>query len=436
MTPLLYTTFSITKMMVLLPITYFAVPIVRFWWLIIKHTVFYPALLMFRTFLFTFVYLPLMPLLNTAKIHYDSNVPVEISLYRLVIMLHPHVTFLVINLIHYLMISLFMGSTVGVIAGFNLSLVSKIFNMSSEPKKSARYTQTTPYVDSVTNRANLAKKVPNKELDLLKLRLKKQTISVPTVLNMKTSGETIHKNRAVVKLEAKSAQRADSDPETNSKQNTRAELIQAQPSVPTIKLEPSRGLIPDPFSISSVSDVASVSGSTVSSVPGFLVDCKLLDSQKMSRFPSGKPLIDFKTTKPDSLEVLRRQVFEDDDGYSLLDYGDQGLESISKSPTSSAKDRRQRERRPVENRFLGSSKPTLVDVIIEEETDRETSPVLSAKPFESLMFTTKSGLDNLSTLVSSADIVFDDKPEADVPNSSDILSEVTAHSSDLESKNA
>lgn len=84
-------------------------------------------LLIIRTFLFGLVYLPLVPVLLLLNVEFDTSVPVEKALYRLVHSAWPHLKSLVGHSFHYLMVSVFLGTTAGIVAGVNISITSRIF---------------------------------------------------------------------------------------------------------------------------------------------------------------------------------------------------------------------------------------------------------------------------------------------------------------------
>lgn len=298
MLSLVSTAYHYLKALLFFPITHICVPVLRLCWLIFKHTVAIPALLTFRTFLFTFVYVPLTPLLVTANVSYDANVPVEVWLYRLVLSLRPHVALFLVHLTHYFMISLFMGTTVGIVAGFNIGLVSRLFNV-SETHRTSSYVQTTPFVDKLANRPSL--KVDN-------------TLSWATSSDAKTERGPRAAEQSPVKVKT--------EYETGMSQK-----------------KPLANAVDSKFGI----------GSSNTSAP-----------------------FDFKNTKTDLLEVLSRQLYEDDDGYGLMGYDDEE----NTEPMIPARNTKERRRSK-----SSSSKPTLVDMIIEEETEKEVSPIISAGAF-------------------------------------------------------
>lgn len=144
--------------MLFFPFTHIVLPILRALWQLFRHTVVIPALMVMRITLFGFIYLPLKPVLNVAQVRYDTDSPVELSLYRLALHLAPHIGFFLVHLLHYVMVSVIVGTFVGMIAGFNMSLVSKIFTLSEEKSqgKVSRFTQTTPHLQRLEARAKRA----------------------------------------------------------------------------------------------------------------------------------------------------------------------------------------------------------------------------------------------------------------------------------------
>lgn len=292
------TAYHSVKTVLFFPITHICAPVLRLCWLIFKHTVAIPALITFRTFLFAFVYVPLTPLLATAKVSYDANVPVEMWLYHLLSDLGPHVAFFFVHLTHYFMISLFMGSTVGMVAGFNIGLVSRLFNVSETHGKSTSV-QTTPFIDKLANRP-----------------------SVKASGSQKWVSSTEIKTENVPNTEKKSPVEVKKEYEHNLSQNV---------TPPTSK------------------------------------DSKLGVGIKVTN-----PPFDFKNTETDLLEVISRQLYEDDDGYGLMGYDNQeNNEPVV--PVRNSKERRRSK--------SSAAKPTLVDMIIEEETEKEASPALSSGAF-------------------------------------------------------
>lgn len=152
------TIFLALQYVVLMPITHFILPIFFFVKAVITHTLLIPCLLTLRLAIFGLVYLPLTPVLNLAKVNYDSDVPVEVFMFRLLRDLYPHFCFFLINLLHYLMVSIFLGTFVGIIAGLNMSLVSHILSLPESKPMSVKNTQTTPYLNALERRSAQIKK--------------------------------------------------------------------------------------------------------------------------------------------------------------------------------------------------------------------------------------------------------------------------------------
>lgn len=142
----------VAQYVVFMPLTHVVFPIVIFWWNVLKHTLIIPILLMIRTTLFGLVYLPLTPVLSAVRVKYDTDVPVEVSLFRLTVDLWPHVKFFLVNLLHYVMISMFVGIMVGFVAGFNVSIVSRFVALPEKKVTASKNTQTTPYVNALRER--------------------------------------------------------------------------------------------------------------------------------------------------------------------------------------------------------------------------------------------------------------------------------------------
>lgn len=149
---------------VLMPFTHFLFPIVFFFKALISHIFVIPLLLMIRIAIFGLVYVPLTPILKLARINYDKNVPVEVSLFRLLRDASPHIGFFLISLLHYVMISIFVGTFVGLVAGLNIALVVRIVMFPTTKSTASKTTQTTPYVSAIERKlANYNQRVPKLE---------------------------------------------------------------------------------------------------------------------------------------------------------------------------------------------------------------------------------------------------------------------------------
>lgn len=107
----------------LFPFTHVLFYIVLSLWLVLKHTVIVPLLLILRIALFGLVYLPLTPVLTVADVEYDETTSVESLIWQLAVHLAPHVAFFLIHLLHYLIIT---GVVVGWFTGLNMSVVLKV----------------------------------------------------------------------------------------------------------------------------------------------------------------------------------------------------------------------------------------------------------------------------------------------------------------------
>lgn len=120
------------------PVTHIAIPVVLAVWAVICHVFLIPVLLVGRIWLFGLVYLPLSPLLSAARVHYDRDVPVEVALFRVLADALPHFFFFLVQLLHYVIVGILVGSTVGMFTGINISLISKTLAVDQpkpEPKK-------------------------------------------------------------------------------------------------------------------------------------------------------------------------------------------------------------------------------------------------------------------------------------------------------------
>lgn len=125
----------------LFPLTHFLLPLVALVFAVVKHTILVPLLLIVRTGLYGFVYVPLVPVLAAAGVPYDSTVAVEVALYRLFVASVPRVSDFLFHAVHFFMVSVYVGSFVGAVAGVNLFLVSKVLHLPDPPKP------TMPFVD-------------------------------------------------------------------------------------------------------------------------------------------------------------------------------------------------------------------------------------------------------------------------------------------------
>lgn len=122
---------AFTIAVVILPITHVVIPIVLAIWAVIKHVLIIPLLLMLRISLFGLIYLPLTPVLMMTGVHHDIDVPVEVSLFRLAVALLPHAEFFFINMLHYVMIAVFVGIICGAVAAIYVTIISKLFTLPS-----------------------------------------------------------------------------------------------------------------------------------------------------------------------------------------------------------------------------------------------------------------------------------------------------------------
>lgn len=110
----------------LFPFTHILFYVVLSVWLVLKHTILVPLLLMIRIALFGLIYLPLTPVLTAADVDYDKTVTVEGLLLQLAVHSVPHVAFFAIHLLHYVIIAAVTGVIVGWFTGLNISVVSNV----------------------------------------------------------------------------------------------------------------------------------------------------------------------------------------------------------------------------------------------------------------------------------------------------------------------
>ncbi|OBA21671.1 hypothetical protein METBIDRAFT_190545 [Metschnikowia bicuspidata var. bicuspidata NRRL YB-4993] len=130
-------TVRVCHRLILFPFTGVVFPIIRFFYGLVNHLLLIPIFLIFRTFIYGFIYIPLLPVLKVTEIHFDTLVPVELTLYRLAVGLLPHLHVFLYHSIHYFMVSMFVGTFVGMVAGFNISIVSRILCIGETKNESA-----------------------------------------------------------------------------------------------------------------------------------------------------------------------------------------------------------------------------------------------------------------------------------------------------------
>lgn len=155
MLAVLWPVLLVAKAVALIPVT-IVWYIVYIPWKTIENLVVIPLLLIARIMLFGFIYMPLTPVLQVLDVEYNNDVPVEVSLYRLLVDLQPHFFFFIKHLTHYVMVSVFVGSFVGMIAGLNISIVNRVLSF-QEPKKAkgprlATKSRATPNIAKLQQR--------------------------------------------------------------------------------------------------------------------------------------------------------------------------------------------------------------------------------------------------------------------------------------------
>lgn len=134
---------------ILAPFNFVLFPLASLFWAILKHTLLIPCLLIIRIALYGTVYLPLTLVFSLTNVHYDSSSPVEVSLLKILSSSWPHLVFLFVNLLHYLIVSVFIGVIVGVIAGTNMSIAGYLLTWKSDSKHvKSSTTQTTPFFNA------------------------------------------------------------------------------------------------------------------------------------------------------------------------------------------------------------------------------------------------------------------------------------------------
>lgn len=345
----------------LVPFTYTCAPIIRLLWLVFKHTAVVPTTIMFRTFLFAFVYVPLTPVLLAARISYDSTVPVEVWLYRLMVAFRPHVAVLLVHMLHHFIISLFMGAVVGVVAGFHINLVTRLFRI-FKPAKTAKFTQTTLHFDRLVNKPT----IELKERDILgrtqAIQAGLQDLSgTPNGPNLGRQVEI--KREPVLELEKFGFKTLRTDPTPDSDQNNEK----------------------DPGSNGAHVEQPITSGIGV----------------KLNR-SANKSTAGFENTGQDPIAAIIRHLYEDDDGYELMDYDNQ-KNNAQVMTNRKSKQRRRSAHRPSDTRRTWTSG----DTTIEKETKSDTSLVLFSELFEKST-STKLYVEGLPTLASVESVEDDD----------------------------
>lgn len=341
-------------------------PFVQLCWLCFKHSTLLPLLAILRAFLFAFVYLPLIPILLAANIRYDPDVPVEVWLYRLLKAFKPHVVQFLVHLTHYFMVSLFMGSAVGVVTGFNISIVARLFGVSSPKGREPIPTQTTPRAGKLASKCNMG-------FSDLK--------NDPLVRNAAAKiGNEIKKEKA-----------------------------------PTIKEE-----VLDYVKEEFVGKVRNRFSSAEK-------ESRLVLDSAVTTFPSAKAVSNFKTNKGEEIDVLSRNIYEDDDGYALMGFGNQDELDWETVSERSIKNHHKRDRQLPETKSGGNTiNSTLVDIIIEEEAEKEASPILPSGGFNKVTSNSQKSAESLPTLAS---ITIQDSSTAKFDNL-DNYGAVTVQSSD------
>lgn len=149
----------------LLPLTHLVYPCLNFSYQIIRHSIFIPLQIIFNILVYGILFLPSKPLFYLL----GMDEPSKDSLLRLV----PHIQFFVINLVHYVMVGLMMGTLVGLVTGINLKMIQFILTIAKseeETKVKDEKNQTTPYLNdliahaspSVSNDSTGKHKVPRR----------------------------------------------------------------------------------------------------------------------------------------------------------------------------------------------------------------------------------------------------------------------------------
>ncbi|CUM63286.1 uncharacterized protein PRCAT00000857001 [Priceomyces carsonii] len=120
------------------PLNYAIFPIFNLFYGILNHFIIIPLLIVIRLAFYTFVYLPLKPALFLLSI--DKNTSLIDVL--------PQLRFFFLNLTHYVMVGLIVGSLVGIFTGLNFRLISYIFTRNSDKASSKAPVTVKPLLES------------------------------------------------------------------------------------------------------------------------------------------------------------------------------------------------------------------------------------------------------------------------------------------------
>lgn len=134
----------------------------------ITHTIAIPLLTIARILLYGFIYTPIKPVLHALSIDYTlQENHVESTLVQLVVTAWPHASFFLINLLHFIMASIFIGLFVGTVSGYWLRAISSV--LATAPSKAKSYgfdfNKPTPHVDKLMDRLPTTNKIKVEEPD-------------------------------------------------------------------------------------------------------------------------------------------------------------------------------------------------------------------------------------------------------------------------------
>lgn len=110
------------------PFQWFIAPLGSVLYGTIYHLLLVPTQMLIRIIVYTFIYLPLKPFLLVMNID-ESRTLLEAFF---------HFRFFLINLVHFAMVSIFLGVVVGIVTGFNLKLISHLLTELPKEQK-AKY---------------------------------------------------------------------------------------------------------------------------------------------------------------------------------------------------------------------------------------------------------------------------------------------------------
>lgn len=189
---------------VLFPFTNILFYVILSVWLVLKHTIVVPFLLMIRIAVFGLIYLPLTPVLTAADVDYDKTVTVEGLLLQLAVHSVPHVAFFAIHLLHYVIIAAVTGVIVGWFTGLNISVVSNVL--------------TPPPLEEVLQ----------EELERTKAKMEELKAQLPSI-ELPTDSKSEDKKEPAVKVEPVDAVSKIKEQQTEPEELLVADIVKNKP---------------------------------------------------------------------------------------------------------------------------------------------------------------------------------------------------------------